>query len=312
MRILATGDLHYDVLRSRGPTEVLARAVSRQRADALLLLGDVGGRRLETFAEALRLFEGFDGVRLFVAGNHDLWTWAGGDSFRRYEIEIAEVCREHGWHYLDAAPAYIDGVAFVGNIGWYDHSYRAEALGVPVRFYRAKVAPGAAARLAEHQRLLNGMRDIPKSALAITTRWMDGQHVRLPCDDEAFTQRLATKLRRHLGEAARRARTIVVGMHHLPFAEMVVRTGHPGWDFATNYLGSEVFGRTVLAEPKATHLLCAHNHRARQIVRGNLTCTSIGSTYTDKHIVEIEITDPQPETGCVVGEMRTSVFKAPA
>ncbi len=291
MRILVTADLHYDIRRSREPTEALADEVSRRPADALLLLGDVAGRQPETFAEALRLFDGFTGHKMLVAGNHDLWTDPGRDSLHRYEVELAETCRQHGWHYLDAGPAQFDGVAFVGNIGWYDHSYRAESLNIPLRFYRAKVAPGAAARMPEHMHLLDGLVDIPESTLDITTRWMDGQHVRLPYDDEEFTHRLAAKLRRHLEEAAQQARTIVVGMHHLPFAEMVVRTGHPAWDFATNYLGSEIFGRTVLGEPKATHLLCAHNHRARHIVRGHLTCTSVGSTYTDKRVIEIELSD---------------------
>ncbi len=289
MRVLATGDLHYDVARSRGPAEALADRVARERADVLLMLGDVSGRRLDVLREGLQLFDAFAGQKLFVAGNHELWTPRGGDSLHRYEVEIAEVCRECGWHYLDAEPLVVDGVAFVGNVGWYDHSYRMASLGVPIRFYRAKVAPGAAARMAEYRELLDGMRDIASSSLAITTRWMDGRHVRLPVDDEGFTQQLAAKLRRHLEQASGQADTIVVGMHHLPFEEMVVRTGHPAWDFATNYLGSEVFGQVILSEPKATHLLCAHNHRARRITRDHLTCVSVGSTYTDKHVVAIEI-----------------------
>ncbi|MBN1346182.1 MAG: metallophosphoesterase [Phycisphaerae bacterium] len=289
MRVLATGDLHYNIRRSRGPTEALAERISRETAEVLLLLGDIGGRRLEVLAEALRLFGGFGGKKMLVAGNHDLWTAPRGDSLRRYEVEIAEVCREEGWHYLDACPAYVDEVAFVGNIGWYDHSYRLASLGVPVRFYQAKIAPGAAARLSEHRHLLDGMRDVPSRAMEITTRWMDGRHVRLPYGDEAFSEHLAEKLRRHLSEAADRARKIIVGMHHLPFAEMVVRTGNPAWDFATNYLGSEIFGEVLLAQPKVTHLLCAHNHRAREMHRGHLTCRSVGSTYTDKHVVAIEL-----------------------
>ena len=31
------------------------------------------------------------------------------------EVEIAEVCAEEDWHYLDASPAYIGDVAFVGQ-----------------------------------------------------------------------------------------------------------------------------------------------------------------------------------------------------
>ncbi len=289
MRILATGDLHYNIARSQRPTEELARRVVDSEAEVLLLLGDVGGRRLDHVSTALGLFGGFRGRKLFVAGNHDLWTWPAGDSLHRYEIEIAEVCAELGWHYLDAEPAVIDGVGFVGNIGWYDHSFRPEGLGIPLRFYRAKVAPGAAARMHEHRGLVDGHDDIPADSLEITTRWMDGVHIRLPFDDETFTRRLAEKLERHLVDVATRAERVIVGMHHLPFEEMVVRTGKPGWDFASNYLGSEVFGRGILAEPKVTHVLCAHNHRSKQIRRGRLECVSVGSTYTDKHLLELTV-----------------------
>lgn len=289
MRILATGDLHYNITRSQAPTEALARRLADSDADVLVVLGDVGGRRLEHLANALSLFDDFRGHKLFVAGNHDLWTWPAGDSLKRYETEIAGACAELGWHYLDVEPAVIEGVGFVGNIGWYDHSFRPATLGIPLRFYQAKVAPGAAARMSEHRPLVEGFDDIPDAALEITTRWMDGVHVRLPFDDETFTQQLAEKLERHLADVATRADRILVGMHHLPFEEMVVRTGTPGWDFASNYLGSEAFGRVILAEPKATHVLCAHNHRSKEIRRGRLQCISVGSTYTDKHLLELTV-----------------------
>ncbi len=289
MRVLATGDLHYDIARSQGSTEETARLVCSSGADVFLLLGDVAGRDLESMHRALDLFDGFPGLKLLVAGNHDLWVPRGGDSLNRYELEIPAVCREHGWHYLDDGPAYVDDVAFVGNMGWYDHSFRLEELGIPIRFYQAKIAPGAAARLAEHRPLLDGLRDIRGSTLEITTRWMDGRNVRLPLSDEDFTGRLLAKLRAHLAEARRTADHIVVGMHHLPFKAMTLRTGKPIWDFATNYLGSERFGEVLLGEPKVRRVLCAHNHRACEIRCGDLTCTSVGSTYTAKRLVELEL-----------------------
>jgi predicted phosphohydrolase len=289
MRILVTADLHYDIRRSRGPAGELAERVCGQKADALLLLGDVCGRSLDVMTEALRLFDRFAGPKMFVAGNHDVWTGLTGDSLDRYEVRIAEVCRRHGWHYLDESPLYVNGVAFVGNMGWYDHSYRLKSLGVPLRFYAAKIAPGAAAVLPGYTHLLNGLTDTSGQALEITTRWMDGRYVHLPWDDEEFTRRLADKLRRHLDEAARRTHTIIAGMHHVPFEQLVVRTGHANWDFATNYMGSEVFGRTVLSEPKVTHLFCAHSHRAGRLQRGHLTCMNVGSTYTDKRVIQVDV-----------------------
>ena len=71
MKILVTSDLHYDITRSREPTRDLARRVCAKGGDALVLVGDTAGARLEPLGEALTLFDGFPGkANIGVAAAH--------------------------------------------------------------------------------------------------------------------------------------------------------------------------------------------------------------------------------------------------
>jgi len=282
VRVLVTADLHFDIARSQRPAEELARRACSQPADALLVVGDVGGTDLAILGRCLALFDSFRGLKMLVAGNHDLWTH-GDCSLARYERQLPAVAAGHGFHYLDAGPCYLGDVAFVGSVGWYDYTYADPTLGVPDRFYQAKVAPGAA-RLTGHRHLLNGYDDVAPDMLRVGTRWMDGVFVHLPFDDRHFCDRLLEKLRCHLAETADRAGTIVAAVHHLPFEDLVVRRGQPSWDFANAFMGSGRFGQALLAEPKVRFVFTGHSHCRGRVTRGGLTCVNVGSTYTQKRL----------------------------
>lgn len=312
MRILFTSDLHYNIARSQEPTRDVARRICQAGGDCLVFVGDSASCNLAILDEVFGLFEAFPGPRLAVAGNHELWVprgrvalgkdtrgngngqnrasdVPGGDSLHRYENEMAEACARSGVHYLDREPFYLGDVAIVGNVGWYDFSYRPSAMRVPLRFYQHKVAPGAAAYFEEHRHLLAGREDVGPIAREITCRWMDGVHVKLPMSDRAFTQRLTEKLRRHLEEASARANRIIAAVHHLPFAELVPHSPIPNWEFATGFLGSELFGELLLEHPNVTHAFCGHSHRSRRCRKQGLECVSIGSTYREKQYEVLEV-----------------------
>jgi len=288
MRLIVTADLHYDIARSMAPTEQLAARVNRHGGDALLIVGDACGRDPDILRRCLALFDAFPGRVFYVAGNHDLWTY-GGSSLERYERELADVCREAGAWYLDERPYIRDGIALVGSIGWYDYSFRQDSLGIPLRFYERKVAPGAAARLDEFRHLVDGHDDVTPSMLAITTRWMDGAYVRLPMTDIEFTKRIHDRLAEHLRHAAGEAERIVVAMHHLPFEEMVRRSGRPNWDFANAYMGSRSLGELLLSVPKVSHVFCGHTHFRHRVRCGHIECVNVGSTYIAKRCEVLEV-----------------------
>lgn len=289
MRLIVTSDLHYDVRRSREPTEALAREVCARGGDVLMIVGDTASVDAGILEQALGLFEPFKGAKLVVAGNHELWTLPGGDSLRRYEVELADLCRGCGFEYLDAGPVVLDETAFVGNVGWYDFSFRPSLLGIPLRFYRHKVAPGAARYFDKYAQLIQRTEDVPSSAWGITCRWMDGERVRLPFDDVSFTHRLVAQLRRHLEEATQAADRVVVGLHHLPFAELVPPTIVPNLAFATGFLGSELFGEALLDYPNIRHVFCGHSHRGGRCRKGKMTCVAVGSTYREKYYEAIDL-----------------------
>ncbi len=289
MRILITSDLHYNVARSRKPTRALAERVCQLGGDVLIFAGDIAADDPKYFDEVFGLFGGFNGHKLAIAGNHDIWTTGGADSLERYRTELAEIFARNGVHYLDAAPFYLDETAFVGNMGWYDFSFRPSALQIPLRFYQGKVAPGAAARLGNYGGLLTVEEDVSDDARAITTRWMDGVRVKLPVSDVAFTSMLAEKLRDHLQQASTRAERIVTILHHLPFAELVPHSVLPNWEFATAFHGSEMLGEVLLEFDKVSHMFCGHIHREKRCRKGSIECMSIGSGYKEKAVEVLEI-----------------------
>lgn len=289
MRIIITSDLHYNVARSKAPTQAIAREICAKGGDCLLFVGDLVGTDLSILDEVLGLFESFRGVKMAVAGNHELWTFGGGDSLERYEKDVADAFKRNGVHYLDAEPLRLNGVAFAGSVGWYDFSFRPAAMRIPLRFYQHKVAPGAAAYFEKHRHLLERDDDVPSASREITSRWMDGERVRLPLSDVEFTERTARRLRDHLAAVSEAAEEVIVAVHHLPFAELVPPTIIPNWAFAGGFLGSELIGETILDFPKVSHVFCGHSHRARECKKGNLTCRSIGSTYKEKQYEVLDV-----------------------
>ena len=119
LTILATADLHYNIARSRRPTERLAAEVCRTEADALVLAGDTAAANPDALRACLRLFDGFAGLKLLVPGNHCLWCRPGEDSVTRYEDLLPTVATERGFVLLDHEPQILGRVGLVGSIGWY-------------------------------------------------------------------------------------------------------------------------------------------------------------------------------------------------
>ena len=295
MNIIATADLHYDNPRSVPDTRRVADEILREHADAdvLIVAGDLCGPDLSVLDDCLLLFRDFNGRKLMVAGNHDLWS-AHADSFDRFEHRIPRIAADRGFTCLDAAPAIVGDVGFAGTIGWYDYSYRDEALGVPMRFYEAKLAPGAARMRTEYAALLGRTDDIPDALREITVRWMDGRWVQLGMSDPEFTELLCDRLAGHLAAIAPRCRTIVGVSHHVPFRSMCPakpqrRIPPASWTFTTAFMGSGRIGETFAAEPKVRTIVCGHTHMPRRETIEGIDVIDIGSSYTHKRFVELDV-----------------------
>ncbi len=292
MRVLVTADLHYDAPRSRAPTEALAETVRRTGGDVLVLVGDSASAAHEPLIDCLRLFADFPGRKLLVPGNHCLWCLPGEDSLRRYEQVLPELAARAGFQVLHHRPLVLDSLALVGSIGWYDYSYREHGLDIPVEFYQAKVAPGAAERLQEHRRLADRFRGrLAEWHLNLGVRWMDGVHVRMDMTDEEFLEYVLAKLRRQLAdlEADEAVRQVVAFVHHLPSSQLVPRGRPPPFAFAAAFMGSDRIGEVLRGCGKLTHCFCGHSHWRGTCRVGHIEVINVGSTYTEKHLEVLEL-----------------------
>ena len=78
-------------------------------------------------------------------------------------------------------------------------------------------------------------------------------------------------------------------MHHVPFADESPPARDPSWAFGGTYMGSEAFGRALLAWPQVRYVFSGHSHRGLCSRRQHLTSINVGSTYATKFYDVIEL-----------------------
>ncbi|HEY7087134.1 MAG TPA: metallophosphoesterase [Tepidisphaeraceae bacterium] len=284
MRLIVTADLHYNHAKSKALADDLIDRINRTGGDVLLLVGDTAafdGPALETCLERFS----FKGPKLFVAGNHELWTH-GDDSYDLFHHGLPRRVRDAGWHWLQTEPFVAGDVAVVGSLGWYDYSFAQPELGIPKRFYAAKVSPGAAEHVEEYSALLGD--DVPPHAKDVIARWNDGKFVKLHRSDEEFLDELLGEMESQLG-ALKEMRHIIAAVHHLPFAQLLPPSRSAQWDFAKAYLGSARIGELLLRYPNVAQIFCGHSHFPIEATLGKIHAVNIGSGYRAKRFQALEI-----------------------
>jgi Icc-related predicted phosphoesterase len=276
MRLLLTADLHYNHPKSKSIADDLIGRINAEVFDVLVVVGDTAVADGDSLERCLSRFA-FTGPKLIVAGNHELWTH-GDDSYTIFKSTLPERIANLGWHWLEGNPFIVDDIAIVGSIGWYDYSFARKELGIPRRFYAAKISPGAAQRFPQFAPLFDTADDILPIAREIVARWNDGKFIKLHRDDEAFLQEILDILHRQLASLAS-MRQIVACVHHLPFRELLPPPYSAQWDFAKAFLGSERIGQLLLAFPNVKHVFCGHSHLPMSADIGGINAVNIGSGY---------------------------------
>jgi predicted phosphodiesterase len=285
MRLLVTADLHYNHPKSRPLADELIEQMNRVGGDVLLVVGDTAVSDGDSLEQCLSRFQ-FAGEKLFLAGNHELWTH-GPDSYVIFKEHLPRRVRDLGWRWLQDEPFTAGDVTIVGSVGWYDYSFAQDSLGIPHRFYEAKVSPGAAEQLEEWSFLLERDDDVPSHARQVIARWNDGRFVKLRRSDAAFVDELCDQLESQL-EAATTPR-IIAAVHHLPFRELLPPSKNAQWDFAKAYLGSQRLGELLLRFPAVTDLFCGHSHFPAEATVGHIRAVNIGSGYRSKTFKAIDV-----------------------
>ena len=263
MRVAITADIHYGIGNNQKIVANFARRIIKTKADVLLLVGDTFAFNTQLLVECLMLFVPFKGDKLFVAGNHDLWT-RGTDSLKIYEKILPHITKQCGFHSLDQKPFIKGRVGFVGNIGWYDYSFKDKNKPIPLSYYSSKQWPGVMA-------------------------WNDSFYVHLGMSDEAFTKRVNRRLRRHLALVSKSAEAIICAVHHVPFRQLL-RTNHTSTDrFLTAFSGSEETGKIIRSFPKVKYVFCGHTHQKKKANINGVTTINIGGDYLRKRFEVLEI-----------------------
>ena len=292
LRLAVTADLHHDVPRSRASAEAMIDEINaRDDLDAVLLVGDAATADGDALERCLSLFRQ-DRPRLFVPGNHELWTRKRPvDANVLLRDDLPRRVRDLGWHWLPTNPWTHDGAAVVGSVGWYDYRFAAPQLGLPRRFYAAGVTPAAARRLDLG---LDG-DDVPPQAGDFYARWNDGRYVRGVADDTIFLHERLAELRADLHSVAG-ATACLCAVHCSPLTDLLppVPSGPVPPDklkfaFARAYLGSPLLGELALSFPNVTHLVCGHTHVPRRATVAGVECVNVGSDYLNKRVVVVDL-----------------------
>jgi predicted phosphodiesterase len=289
MRIIALADLHFDT-GSRPRIRAIAQAVEAAGADALVLAGDCAASGPELIPEALDLFAGFDGPRLMVPGNHDLWQAEPPFATARlYEQTIPAIAAAHGFHLLDREPFLLGDTAFVGVMGWYSYALRqrkaprADLTVTPVQVARGAdggmefaAAPGMGEKcweeLSAEDYVAGGLIWQAEGAPHVAV-WNDALHLDWGRSDLAIARDFVERLRSQVAAVAGRARRVVGVTHFVPFAELAEHhLTTPTRAFARAYLGDPALGEALLEAEGLALVIYGHRHRQEvREVRGVVT-----------------------------------------
>lgn len=265
MRLLITADLHFNHHRSRALADDLIDRMNRvcdeSHIDAVLLVGDTAvadGDSLETCLGRIR----FGGEKIFVCGNHELWTRTN-DSYTIFREDLPRRVSGLGWRWLEDDPfvAPDRSVAIIGSVGWYDYSFAVPQLQIPRDSYASKVVVNAAGETI--------------------ARWNDGKFVRLHRSDEAFLDELLSSLAAQL-DALGDVPRVLVAVHHVPFDELLPPRHGTQWDFVRAYLGSRRIGELLKRYPNVRDVICGHSHFGVEATIGDIRAINIGSGYRSK------------------------------
>lgn len=239
MRLHVLSDLHLDYPQNRQRLVHVAATMRAHAVDAFVLAGDIS-HKLPHVGEAFRQLADLAPLRMFVAGNHDIWVVKPRpdeptDSWRKL-AELGDLCRAHGYRYLENENVRHNGFTFVGSIGWYDYSFASPALRVPVEEYSTKK-----------------WRDLT---------YMDVEYAKWSTDDATVVERLLVPSKKRLDEAEGR---VVFVSHHVPLEELVLRRGVASWDFFNAFMGSRRL-EEALRRHAVTRFVFGHTHRPVALV----------------------------------------------
>jgi len=250
VRIASVSDLHTDYEENRDAVVGIVAEIHRQGADLVIIAGDISHKN-DRIERALTAFAEAAPQVAYLPGNHDLWFDVPRaserpdlDTWQRYEVELRHLVEATGAHYLPAHPLVLAGIAVIGTCGWYDYSL-----------------------------VLPKLRGVLDDATLATKQcgqlgWSDARYIAFReasgelMDDPAVAARMESQLAAQLAavEGDPAVAHVVAVTHHLPFTEVVSRTGELPWEFFNAYMGSAGLGKVIASGTKVRAAIHGHTH----------------------------------------------------
>ncbi|MGQ9732769.1 MAG: metallophosphoesterase [Candidatus Zipacnadales bacterium] len=286
MTICAAADIHYPRIDFHH-CQAIAERMCESGADVLLLAGDVASGDEKHYRKILQLFECFHGPKLFVPGNHDLWSISRhSNTASRYRRTLRHIVERYGFHYLPNSPIIVGEVGFAGTVGWHDYTFRQsippqpELHVTPLRAFRGRNGPV--------MEPLVGRKDLPWEELTEDDYagqalewceagqlkrmlWNDAVHVNWGASDQQVAEMLANELRCDLIGIAKEAAHLVAVTHFVPFEGLLgATTDNVETAYVRAFAGSWRLGEAVASVPGCRLVLCGHWHHQKLIEAGDL------------------------------------------
>ncbi len=311
MEICAAADIHYPRFGHKWAV-ALADGMCDSGADVIVLAGDISAGPDSRYHRFLELFAGFSGPKLFIPGNHDLWSDVDSPSTSsRYEASLQRIAEDNGFHYLPHNPIAVADVGFAGTVGWCDYSFRQLTPPVP----DLRVTPMLPAREDLTTKLLpiDGRDNVPweelttedyaAQALVWTTDghrenliWNDAIYVDWHAPDEVVAQELAAELREDARRIADEVRILVGVSHFVPFEEILDEPSDDvAYAYCRAYMGSSLLGDAFLSMPNLALVLCGHHHRRKVLQHGNMIVANCSVAEDDVGPLVITLPEDRPE-----------------
>ncbi|MBI1969731.1 metallophosphoesterase [Candidatus Woesearchaeota archaeon] len=278
LKILTTADLHYPWCKGR--FSQLEQKAAQSDAAVLVVAGDTED------PYSLHIFDQFKRTKLVTAGNHDLWVSRPSEnSFEKYR-QLGNVYARYGFHFLDEKPMVVEDVGFVGNIGWYDYSFRME------RIARSDIEEifvnGKPFHELTEEDYAKGVFQIIEGMRADLFVWNDKQYIHWRFTDKEFLEQCLEKLERDIREIEPSVDQICAVIHHIPFEGLVKRNpSDVGWTVGNAYVGSARIGELLLSHPKVRTVITGHTHIPRVIQVGHITAHNVSRPYGKPELTEI-------------------------
>ncbi|MBP8953628.1 MAG: metallophosphoesterase [Armatimonadetes bacterium] len=311
MRICAAADIHYPRFGTEW-ARALARGICEAEPDVVILAGDVSAGPDYRYRQFLGMFETCGCPKLFVPGNHDLWSDAEEpDTPWRYSEGLRKLVEDCDFHYLPGDPLALGDVGFAGTIGWWDYAYRQIEPpydGLRVIPLAARVEEEATKLVTIPGRILVPWEELTETdydgkALVWQDRdgaqqsiiWNDVVHVDWGMPDADVARRCADELAADLASLGPDVSTILGVTHFVPFADLL--TGHQSdvqAAYCRAFMGSPLLGETLERDPRTRLVICGHQHRQHVTQRGEMVLADCGVARNNDGPLLLTLPEVQP------------------